>query len=57
MENKKEVRRKSVAGLAIPAGIFIGMGFGFLYENISAGLFIGLGFGFLLFLIILLMGK
>jgi hypothetical protein len=43
MEEKKD---KSVAGLLIPAGLFIGMGFGFLLGNLPAGLFIGLGAGF-----------
>lgn len=33
-------------GLAIPAGLFIGMGVGFLIDNLVGGLFIGLGGGF-----------
>jgi len=39
-------KRKGVSGLAIPAGLFIGMGVGFVVDNITAGLFIGLGGGF-----------
>ena len=34
-------------GLFIPAGLFIGMGFGFLYGQLVAGVFLGLGAGFL----------
>lgn len=34
-------------GLFIPAGLFIGMGLGFLYNQFLPGLFIGLGAGFL----------
>ena len=54
-EDKKT--KKSNAGLAIPAGIFIGMGIGFLFDNIPAGLFLGLGCGFLVLLIALSLGK
>lgn len=39
----------SKAGLFIPAGLFLGMGFGFLFSQIVAGIFLGLGLGFLLF--------
>ncbi len=34
------------AALFIPAGLFLGMGLGFLYNNLVAWLFIGLGAGF-----------
>jgi hypothetical protein len=37
--------------VAIPAGLFIGMGVGFLVDNIAAGIFIGLGGGFLAMMI------
>ena len=40
-------KRNGVTGLAIPAGLFIGMGVGFLVDNITAGIFLGLGGGFL----------
>ena len=43
--------------LFIPAGILLGMGFGFLYDNLPAGLFIGLGLGFAAFAISLLIKK
>ena len=52
-KEKREVREKhkgSFGGLLIPAGLFIGMGIGFL-TNFVAGLFIGLGVGFLGFLL------
>ena len=45
-------KQKGLTGLAIPAGLFIGMGIGFAVNNIVAGLFIGLGAGFLTMLIL-----
>ena len=36
----------SNAGLTIPAGLFVGLGLGFLIGNLVAWLFIGLGAGF-----------
>ncbi len=41
----------SVAGVEMPAGLFIGTGVGFLIDNITAGIFLGLGGGFLVMLI------
>ena len=46
-QSEQPKKRKGVTGLAIPAGLFIGMGVGFLVDNITAGIFIGLGGGFL----------
>lgn len=43
MKNKKEER----SGLFIPAGLFLGLGFGFLLGNLVAWLFIGLAAGFI----------
>jgi len=43
MKNKKEDQ----AGLFIPAGLLIGIGVGFLINQIPAGTLIGLGVGFL----------
>ena len=45
---ERQPRRKpnGVSGVAIPAGLFIGMGVGFLVDDLVAGLFIGLGAGF-----------
>ena len=46
-EAEEPKKAKGVTGLAIPAGLFIGMGVGFLVDNITAGIFLGLGSGFL----------
>jgi hypothetical protein len=48
-EKNTKKKNKEMGGLFIPAGLFIGMGFGFLYDNFTAGLFIGLGAGFAAF--------
>ena len=47
---KKKVnknKKQDYSGLAIPACLFMGLGFGFLLGNLVAYLFIGLGIGFL----------
>jgi hypothetical protein len=44
-DKKKKEGDKS--GLYIPAGLFLGMGIGFLTSQIEAGIFLGLGIGFL----------
>lgn len=41
----------NITGIAIPAGVLIGLGIGFLIDNIVAGLFLGLGGGFLIMMI------
>ena len=51
-QSEQPKRQKGVSGLAVPAGIFIGLGAGFLVDNIVAGLFLGLGGGFLVMLIV-----
>jgi predicted histidine transporter YuiF (NhaC family) len=57
-KNSESVAKKNAkydrkgAGLLIPAGLLIGMGFGFAFGNIPAGLFLGLGIGFLFFAMI-----
>lgn len=45
------------AGLFIPAGLFIGMGVGFLTNNTVSWMFIGMGVGFLLFALTLMFKK
>lgn len=50
-QSEEPNKHKGVSGLAIPAGLFIGLGVGFLINNIVAGLFLGLGGGFLVMLI------
>lgn len=42
-EKKKKDDR---SGLFIPAGLFIGMGIGFIIDKLVGGMFIGLGVGF-----------
>jgi len=39
--------QKGVSGVAIPAGLLIGMGIGFLIDNLPAGTLLGLGVGFM----------
>ena len=51
-QSEQPKKRKGVTGLAMPAGLLIGMGVGFLVDNITAGIFIGLGGGFLVMLIV-----
>ena len=51
-QSEQPKKDKGISGLAIPAGLFIGMGFGFLIDELVAGLFIGLGGGFLIMLIV-----
>ena len=50
-KKSKKKEEKEKGALFIPAGIFLGMGFGFLYGQLVPGLFIGLGTGFVLFAI------
>ena len=46
-----EMRNKK-AGLFIPAGVLLGLGFDFMFNTIPAFLFLGLGLGFLVFALI-----
>jgi hypothetical protein len=54
METKKN-KRKGASGLFIPAGLFVGMGVGFITDNFVASMFIGLGVGFLLFALVMVL--
>lgn len=54
---KEKKKDKDPSGLFIPAGLFIGMGLGFLYDSLVAYMFIGLGIGFLLFAMFQLIKK
>ena len=53
MSTQSEETKKQwgITGVAIPAGLLIGMGVGFLIGNIVAGIFLGLGGGFLIMLL------
>ena len=46
-QSEQPKRGKGVTGLAIPAGLLIGLGVGLLVDNTAAGVLIGLGCGFL----------
>ncbi len=50
-QSEEQKKNWGIAGVAIPAGLFIGMGIGFLTGNITAGIFLGLGGGFLVMFI------
>ncbi|MFC1962952.1 hypothetical protein ACFLWB_03030 [Chloroflexota bacterium] len=46
-QSDDQKKQWNITGVAIPAGLLIGMGIGFLVNNIPAGIFLGLGGGFL----------
>ena len=51
-------RKSGVSGVAIPAGLLIGLGVGLLTDNVAAGVLIGLGCGFLgLIILRLILGE
>ncbi|MFC1901470.1 hypothetical protein ACFLX3_00875 [Chloroflexota bacterium] len=50
-QSEETKKQWGITGVAIPAGALIGMGIGFLIDNIAAGLFLGLGGGFLVMFI------
>ncbi len=52
--SEDQKKQWNITGVAIPAGLFIGMGVGFLIDNITAGIFLGLGGGFLVMMISML---
>ncbi len=54
MANKK---KSAPEALFIPAGLFIGIGVGFLVSNIPAATLIGFGTGFVLFAVFSLLKK
>jgi len=45
------------SGLLIPAGLFIGLGIGFLLDELVAFLLLGLGVGFLAMFLARMVGK
>ena len=53
MSSQSDDQKKhwNITGVAIPAGVLIGLGIGFLVDNIPAGIFLGLGGGFLAMMI------
>jgi hypothetical protein len=54
---RKKDKKKDPVGLLIPGGLFIGMGVGFLMNNLVPGLFIGLGVGFVVAAILYMLRK
>jgi len=56
-EKESRDRRKTFGGIFIPAGLFIGMGIGWLVDYMVAGLFIGLGAGFAAYATVMLTGR
>jgi hypothetical protein len=46
-QSEQSKKANGVTGLAIPAGLVIGIGVGLLVDNTSAGVLLGLGGGFL----------
>lgn len=47
--------RKGASALFIPAGLFIGMGIGFIAGNLVPYMFVGLGAGFLVFALVMVL--
>jgi hypothetical protein len=47
MEKFKKWNEDDRSGLFIPAGLFIGMGIGFITDQLVGGVLLGLGLGFL----------
>ena len=57
-QSEQPKKRKGVSGVAIPAGLLIGLGVGLLTDNVAAGVLIGLGCGFLgLIILRLILGE
>ncbi len=52
VRDQKPKGRKGSSALFIPAGLFLGMGTGWLFGNFVPGMFVGLGAGLLVFAII-----
>ena len=50
-QSEEQKKQWGIMGVAIPGGLLLGMGIGFLIGNVVAGLFIGLGGGFLVMMI------
>ena len=53
----KKKKKEDIAGLWIPAGALLGVGFGMLYNQVAAGVLIGLGTGFVLMFLTKLLKK
>jgi len=51
-QSREPKKPRGATGVAIPAGLLIGLGVGFLFDHVAAGCLIGLGGGFLLMMIL-----
>ena len=49
MKRWKKKEGCDLAGIFIPGGLLLGMGIGFLVDNLVGGMFIGLGAGMIAF--------
>jgi len=56
-EEPKKSKRKGASALFIPAGLFVGMGVGWVFDAFVQGMFIGLGAGFLIFALVMVLVK
>lgn len=56
-KHKEKKTQESKSALFIPAGLILGLGCGFLFDNIVAGLFVGLGAGMVAFAILTFIKK
>ena len=45
---KNKDKKDDPSGIFVPAGLLLGLGIGFIYNEVAAGLLIGLGAGFLI---------
>jgi hypothetical protein len=50
-QSEEEKKQWNITGVAIPAGVLLGLGIGFLVDNIVPGILIGLGIGFFFMMI------
>ena len=50
-QSDEEKREWGISGVAIPGGVLLGLGIGFLIDDIVAGVLIGLGGGFVVMMI------
>ena len=51
---QKPKARKGNSALFIPAGLFLGMGTGWLFGDLIPGMFVGLGAGLLVYAVVMI---
>ena len=54
---QEQPKSRRVSALFIPAGLFVGMGIGYLTGHFLPGLFIGMGAGFVISAVFMLLRK